>query len=422
MDRPYHWWYAYGHFDAGEHNGPHLGQVVRHYHNMSGMSKADLAAVLHCTSRYVEMMESEKNISMPELLSRRKVLAQVLQIPPVLLGLSSLVVADKGEIDSVLSPLLEGTPLDARHLAFYEGILALSWETYYTSSIGRAAENISFCLELLDNERKNTTGVQHDQIDAMRSRFYRLAALVSREWAQIDTAFAQINTALDLAIRLRNAELVASSLVGRIRIRYHKQEYEDALADAEHACSYADAELLRDPLKGKCYQMAGEAQAYLAGNSRILQDKSLTYFDKAGRVARKGNLEPDGSFVKTDLTSIYIERAKALRIFRRFDEAHGALALARKKLSPELTRWRINLLIEEAKTYFAEHDVAGCCSSLIDAVPLVRAIHLQTREKSIQLLLEQCKKWEPTNRTVQQLEMVLREAPATSASREGVAR
>lgn len=239
--------------------------------------------------------------------------------------------------------------------------------------------------------------------------------LVSRECAQIDTASQQIDTSFTLASRLRNAELIASSLIGRVRIRYHKQEYEEALADAEQACEYADAGLLRDPLKGKCYQMAGEAQAHLAQHSRTLQEKSLAYFDKAGRVARKGNLEPDSSFVKTDLTSIYIERAKALRIFRRYDEAHNAFAVARKKLSPELTRWNVNLLIEEAKTYYAERDVTSCCISLIDAVPLVCAIHFQNREKVLQSLLAQCKTWEPTNRTVQHLEKLLRQtAPATA--------
>src|SRR5260370_36694366 len=149
--------------------------------------------------------------------------------------------------------------------------------------------------------------------------------------------------------------------------------------------------------------MAGEAQAYLAGDDKILQDKSLTYFYKAGRIARKGNLEPDGSFVKTDLTSIYIERAKALRLFRRFDEAHNALAIARKNLSPELTRWQVNLLIEEANTYFAQGDFSSCCYSLIEALPIVRAINLPSKEEKITELYECCSKREPTSSVVKTL-------------------
>jgi tetratricopeptide (TPR) repeat protein len=315
------------------------------------------------------------------------------------------------EVDSadLLHEFLEAdTTADSRRMAFYEGMLALSWEFYYTSSIQRAAKNIDICFEMLNDEAKEAKGVQCDQFDAMRCRFYRLSALVARERMEINNALDQINEAISIASRLKNTELLASSLVGRIRIYFYKQLYEQALQDAETACSYADADLLRDPLKGKCYQMAGEAQAYLAEDDKILQDKSLTYFYKAGRIARKGTLESDGSFVKTDLTSIYIERAKALRLFRRFDEAHNAFAIARKNLSPELTRWQVNLLIEEAKTYFAEGDVTSCCSSLIDAIPIVRAIQLQSREEPIRSLLEKCKNREPRNDAVIRLEKAVR--------------
>jgi len=364
MSKSHYWWYAYGYFAPGKGNFPHLGQVIRYYRKVSGLGKEAFATVLGCTKRYVEMLESDRNVMMPELLSRR--------------------------------------------MAFYEGMLALSWEFYYTSSIQRAAKNIDICFEMLNDEAKEAKGVQCDQFDAMRCRFYRLSALVARERMEINNALDQINEAISIASRLKNTELLASSLVGRIRIYFYKQLYEQALQDAETACSYADADLLRDPLKGKCYQMAGEAQAYLAEDDKILQDKSLTYFYKAGRIARKGTLESDGSFVKTDLTSIYIERAKALRLFRRFDEAHNAFAIARKNLSPELTRWQVNLLIEEAKTYFAEGDVTSCCSSLIDAIPIVRAIQLQSREEPIRSLLEKCKNREPRNDAVIRLEKAVR--------------
>lgn len=395
----------YGYFAPGEGNFPHTGQVIRYYRKMCGLEKGALAIILGCTKRYVEMLESDQNRVMPQLISRRVLLAKTLHIPSILLGLSSLTLYEKENATPLLSEFLEADSItDVRRMAFYEGMLALSWEFYYTSSVERAAKNIDFCFETLNEEAKNATGVQCDQFNAVRCRFFRLAALIARERMEINKAFDYINEAVSIALRLKNAELMAASLVGRIRIHYHKQQYEQALQDAEAACFYADNDLLHDPLKGKCYQMAGEAQAYLAGESKTLQDKSIAYFDKAGRVARKGNLEPDGSFVKTDLTSIYIERAKAFRLFRRFHEAHNAFAIARKNLSPELTRWQVNLLIEEAKTYFAEGDVTSCCTSLIDALPIVRAVQLQNREQPIRSLLERCKKMESHNEAMLRLE------------------
>ena len=407
MSKPYYWWYVYGYFVPGEGDFPHLGQVIRYYRKTNGLEKEEFASILGRTKRYVEMLESDQNMTMPELISRRILLAKALNIPPILLGLSSLALSNGESSIAVLNEFLEAdTPADARRMAFYEGMLSLSWEFYYTSSIERAARNIDICFEMLNDEAKDAKGVQCDQFDALRCRFYRLSALVARERMEIDKALDHINEAVSIASRLKNAGLIAASLVGRIRIYVHKQHYQRALQDAETACSYADADLVRDPLKGKCYQMAGEAQAYLAGDDKALQDKSIAYFHKAGWIARKGNLEPDGSFVKTDLTSIYIERAKALRIFRRFEEAHDALAIARKNLSPELTRWQVNLLIEEGKTYIAEGDVTSCCSSLIDALPIVRAIHLQNREEPICSLLERCKNQEPRNEAVIRLEKV----------------
>jgi transcriptional regulator with XRE-family HTH domain len=404
MSKLYYWWYVYGYFRPGEGNFPHIGQVIRYYRKMCGLEKEELAKILGCTKRYVEMLESDQNVTMPELISRRILLAKALQIPSILLGLSSVALSNREDGTTLLSEFIEAdTTADARRMAFYEGMLALSWEFYYTSSIQRAVRNIDICFEILNDEAKDAKGIQRDQFEAMRCRFYRLSALVARERMEIDKALDQINEAVSIATRLRNPELIASSLIGRIRIYFHKHHYEQALQDAEAACTYADADLLRDPLKGKCYQMAGEAQAYLAGDDKDLQDKSIAYFHKAGRIVRKGNLEPDGSFVKTDLTSIYIERAKALRLFRRFDEAHNALAIARKNLSPEVTRWQVNLLIEEAKTYFAEGDITSCCTSLIDVLPIVRAIHLQDREEPIRSLFERCKKQKPNNEEVARL-------------------
>ncbi|HZS75019.1 MAG TPA: helix-turn-helix transcriptional regulator [Ktedonobacteraceae bacterium] len=409
MSQSHYWWYVYGYFQPGDGGLPHIGQVIRYYRQLAELNKEDVAHLLGCTKRYVEMLESKNNLTRPELISRRVLLAKVLHIPPILLGLSSLSFLDgqNTTFSSIQELMAAETITDARMLAFYEGMLSLSWEFYYTSSIQRAAKTIDTCFSMLNEEMDIGESIQRDQIDALRCRFYRLSALVAREQLEIDKALEHINQAVLLASRLRNAELIAASLVGRIRIYFYKQWYEQALQDAEAACYYADADLLRDPLKGKCYQMAGEAQAYLAGDNKALQEKSLAYFDKAGRIARRGNLEADGSFVKTDLTSIYIERAKALSLFGRFHEAHNAFAIARKKLSPELIRWQINLLIEEAKTYFAEGDVTSCCLSLIDVLPLIHAINLHNRKGIISRLLEKSRQREPYNEAVKQLEKTL---------------
>lgn len=398
----YYWWLAYGHFAPGENNLPCIGQVIEYYFALSGLSKKEFADIIGNTERYVEMLKSSQNKEMPQLLSRRILLAKVLHIPPILLGLSSVTLLEWGDATNMLQgSAIADVVASSGTMMFYERMLALGWELYYTSTVQRAAENIRASFILLNDEALNATGVKKDQYDALRCRFYQLSSLVSRDSMQTNQALDDMNEAVSIAIRLKNAELIASSLLRRARVYIRHRNYEFALKDAEIALPYAD--LSRDPLKGKCYQMAGEAQAYLAEEDKTLQEKSISYFDKAGRILRKGNLEPDGSFVKLDFTSLYIERAKALRLFGRYHEAHHALAIARKNLSPDLTRWHMNLLIEEAKTYADEKQVSDCCEVLREALKIVRVLKLQDREIYITQLYQRLKNAEPNNYHVGQL-------------------
>ena len=220
----------------------------------------------------------------------------------------------------------------------------------------------------------------------------------------IEKSIEACTQAYQIAKRLKNAELIASSLLRRARA-YHNIDHQLAYTDAMDTLPYAT--LCRDPLKGKCYQMAGESTASIADGDRSLQDQALEYFAKAAKIARKGDLRPDGSFTKTDLTSVYIERAKALTLFKRYDEAHNALAIARKNLPPDVTRWNVNLFIEEARTYFAQGDVESCAYTLQEALPIVRAIQLPAKEQRIVGLYESCKALEPNNTALKELEKVL---------------
>lgn len=348
------------------------------------------------------MLESPSNQKMPELLPRRVLLAKALKIPPILLGLSSITLIDDTTIHGINAQTQVDEIVDTRAMAFYEGMLALSWDFYYTSSVQRSAKQLEACFELLNHDAQSaTTDTQKDQYDSMRCRFYQLFSLVARDQTEIDQALQHASDAVTLALRLENVELIASAYLRRARVYMRRQEYLLAYQDAQNALPYAD--LSRDPLKGKVYQMAGESQAFVANGTPELQEKSLGYFNVAGKIARKGDLQPDGSFVKVDLTSVYIERAEALTLFGRYEDAHNALAIARKNLSPELTRWEINLLLEEAKTYFAEGDFDTCCIMLLDALKVVRAVNLQAKEARIVGMYGLCKENAPSSLAVVKL-------------------
>ena len=131
----------------------------------------------------------------------------------------------------------------------------------------------------------------------------------------------------------------------------------------------------------------------MAGSSQELQKKSLGYFDQVGRIVRKGNLEADGSFARLDLTSLYIERAEALRQFGQFDDVHDALAIARNNLSPQLTRWQVNIMLEEAETYYAQGDRDDSTTIALDALKLINTLRLDGKKERIRRLYRKLYTW-----------------------------
>lgn len=72
---------------------PNAGQVVRHYRLLKQWSPADLGEALGKTARWVPAMEYDNTV--PEAISRRRAIAAILGIPPMLLGLASVEVANQ---------------------------------------------------------------------------------------------------------------------------------------------------------------------------------------------------------------------------------------------------------------------------------------------------------------------------------------
>lgn len=379
----YYWWYCYHRFDPGIDDLPHFGQVIKYYSELGGMKKSDLAQALGYKLRFIDMLESDKNIDTPKDRSKRVTLAKILSIPPALLGVS-IIVGDDRDLTGKSGIM---SVLDAQTMTFYEDMLASVWELYHTSSVARATQHITLWIHFLEHEIDKARGARRDQLLSVLCRFYQLSALAARDRMEIVQALQDEQKAIDLAFELKNAELIAASLQRRSRIYMQSHQYQLAFQDAQRALPYATKS--RDPLKGKTYQIYAEALAHLAGNDKSLQEKSRDYFRQVGTIVRKGNLEPDGTFMKLDLTSLYIEMAEAFILWRQFDDARNALAIARKQLSPELTRWQVNILLTEADMYNAQGHYADGADSALEALKIVQAVKMDSKEQRIRAMLPQ---------------------------------
>lgn len=393
-----YWWYIYGPFDPGENNLPHLGQVIRYYRELRQWKAKDLADALGQTPRHVYEIESSAN--MPELISRRQTIAQLLKIPPILLGLSIVLPGDDLEQIGIEKA---GTirAIDPQTMNIYESMLILSWELYYTSSAQRAASNINHWIQILTDAAKEARGVQRHQLIAMLCRFYQLSGVAARDRMDLARALRDGRKAVDLAFQLENPELIAASLFRRAKTYLKQEKYDLAIQDLEAAVPYADRS--RDPLKGYVYQATAEAYSLVTPKDIQTQKKSLNMLDQVGRIVRKGNLENDGSFVKLNVAGLYMDRASALTLYRKPDEAHNALDVVRANLGPELTRWQARLLIADAQTYLAENDPESCCDMAFEALKVVRATQSLSNEARIQNLYQQLERSYPHHPLVNRL-------------------
>lgn len=314
----------------------------------------------------------------------------------------------------VLNDLLQGKRvIDTHSMTIYEQMLALSWESSYTSSIQHASGIVACGLNMLNDAVKHVNGMQRDHINAMLSRFYRLYSMVVRD--RMDFAQAEKNgtLAIDLARELDDAELIAAALHNRSETYFRQHLYHRALTDIEQALAYADRS--RAILRENIYLSAALRQTQIRGYDLEKQRQILKYLDQVERVADRGSLEEDSSFLKLNLAGVQIERAKILRQFetfkdpnnRDFKAARNAFSQARAVLSPELTSWQANILLEEAEVDLAEHDIGGCCERLLHAWKIIKAIQSPSREKRIVGLYMHCAQLEPRRAKLDQVATAL---------------
>ncbi|QBD75800.1 hypothetical protein EPA93_07180 [Ktedonosporobacter rubrisoli] len=333
---------------------------------------------------------------MPESLPRRAAIAKILNIPLLLLGVSPLVGQNTSAGTLELLESLAHTTSNA--MIIYERMLALCWETCYTSSFQRAAADVAFCVEELEQAADNVQSLQRQQINYMLCRFYQLAGIIARDRMDFTQALYNGTKAVDLALELDNAELIAAALEHRSGTYARRRRYDLALTDIQRALPYADRS--RDILRGNVYLVAAEKYTRTGLHDSQTEKTVMAFLDTAGRIVRKGKLENDGSFLKLNVASLHIEQAKLLACFQHFDAAHNSFAIAHKHLGPDLLSWKANIYLEEAEAFLQEGELDGSCERALKALRIVRTLQSRSREERIQQLHHQYKSKDPNNALV----------------------
>src|SRR5258707_2544387 len=263
----------YGPFSEQEDGFPNAGEVIRHYRKLMRLSQRALAEALGVHRSWVLKMENENTV--PELLSRRRVIADFLKIPPVLLGV--------GVFGACLEPLGAHSNACASSLASYsmqeaQEYLDAAWELY----------NCGGSFNLLSGVRRWKARIEEGTVQKGQNldllHQYELFLLkVGRE--RQDYTSTSPTRLVDLARQIDDPDVLALSLYRKGRIYSEQQNYDQARKDIREALSIIEHASPR--IKGLVLSNAGPILAYHATDQTDVNevmsflDEAYTYLEPA---------------------------------------------------------------------------------------------------------------------------------------------
>ncbi len=350
-------------FALDEEGYPDPGTIVRYfrermkYVDPDGKSRswtqADLAKRLGVSEVTVRIMENN-NVGLDSI-AKRRLLASILKIPPVLLGLSSVAdLADflrnheAGAILSAPTIVKGGGYLEKETINLYQGAFTVYAEMHATSTAQESIFDIEHWINRINTDIPRANDNQRKRLQLTLWNFHALSAKIySDDLRNWNPAFDHLNTAIELANLLESDDLRAASLYRSGQIRFGQRNLFLAKTDLDVALQFAKK--ARPQIKGAVYSAAGLAHALVdSDEAGRLYAQSL--LDRAGEIANSPTSSTDESVIRFGKGKYLAERADALIVLGRpgkalevLDDAEdGTDSSERRRLS------YINILRAEA--------------------------------------------------------------------------
>jgi transcriptional regulator with XRE-family HTH domain len=366
----HYWWDVYGPFAPGDDGYPNAGQVVRHYRLLKNWTPAQLGEALGKSARWVQSMEHDNLV--PEAISRRRALAAILGIPPVLLGLAALDPGDSPLIPAS-SPRTKKVSLDSAQISQYQDVLRLYWELDYTSTAQESLEDIVGWIRHLQTLVRTVSREQYQTpLVELMCRYHQLATWIARDQRDYSTAYSHANQAIKLAQSLDNPELQAVTLFRRGRTRLEQGDIAGAIRDLDAALPFAQR--CRPQLKSLVLLAAGHARAHAAQLTATDITQAMALIDQAGRIVRTGRLEDDESFVKLNSGRYHQDRAGALIVVGRPSQALDELDLAVRGVGVDQTRRHAYIDVLRSQAYAVDGEVVMALATAEQALSVSKAL------------------------------------------------
>lgn len=393
MPEAWQWWYVYGPFREGVNGLPHIGDVIKYYRNLRGYSIQQFAAAYNCTVNHAWQLEGSKNMSKPINPGKRQLLADILKVPPTLLGLSL--------IGSSTPPSI---PKDTQDMLL-EDMLELSWQAYYNGDFQQATRNIATWLYAIEHSVANARGTDKAHLQAIWVKFLNLSTASLRDRGATNDAIAEAHKALTLSRELGNVDLIVASLYQSFRCYDQAEDYKSSCADIEEALAIVKSGRISSVLVGTVRLSAGELWSELGRTDIGARRNALRHFDVAANIAREvgTNAEFPGIYVKLGLSRILLERSVSLANFGQTKGAVQDMSVALSTLPTGNVRWRKDALLSRARLSIEE----GANTQAITFIRQAIQMHQEFNSKSdyfwARLLCRDILRREPTYVDAKQL-------------------
>jgi transcriptional regulator with XRE-family HTH domain len=386
-----YWWSRYESFSPGLHNLPHMGEVIAYYRKKRYRTQEDFAIAAGVVIRTVQ--EWETNIMTADM-GRRIFLARMLKISPALLGLDWRQVVyenHQGEYTDPLTHMIELIEEDAFYA--YEDILIMGHDYIHNGGSLHIAYRVDRRLQKLVKIVKSVRETDKESWLSLLCRYYQLSTRIKQQCVKDERlASDHAKKAIAIAVDLKDAELIAASLVHSACTHDQQGKLVEAQADIAEAMKYTD-KIRNGSLKGNIYLESANINTPFALSDKTLQNQCRAWQDKAATMLYKGLIEPDESFFRFNLSAVHHEKAKSLLSWQKTATdrklIQDKLVLAIEALPPELAVWKGYYYMTEARLYLADHDLEGSAQSAKIALKTARSMHSRMVEDEVRSLYEE---------------------------------
>jgi tetratricopeptide (TPR) repeat protein len=322
MTKPVYWGKGgeYGPYSVQEDGWPNAGEVMRAYRLKRGWSAAEVARqysealkslskckkegtpVKPVSATWILNMENENRV--PTDITRRRLLADLLQIPPILFGLGSFEQAlfkPKAETSALpKGPTILNQNLSP-DLPRYEREIRAFWLLNETSHAHGVLRDIVAAIKELEALEEQTSGDLQRHVRELLYSHYRLASRITRDVLELPAAYTYANHAVRVTKSLGRKDLIAAALYARGFVRLtrgifgekaaigmiepNREKLTEALSDFEQALPLA-----RPQLKGLLLLEVSRVQGLLRGSATDIT-KALSTMELVGKLigSERGN-------------------------------------------------------------------------------------------------------------------------------------